>query len=423
MLDEYRIWFGMMAGDDRFIEGRTTYRDLALLLQIAHVPITRSQYLVVEAVAGVVAALACLVARCRLGWTSERLVPFIYALGTFWMLLCGPTTESSTYILIAPLAAWLVLDACRGRMSMPCRVLVVGGSVLVHAALFSSAFPFGRAVHDAGLQPFGVLVMAIGYLIDRVGPVFDGAGSARTSTAARSTGRRLGAITMTLPLISIVCPAYNEELVLPPFHNVLVDVLAELADRCRFEILYVNDGSRDGTLEVLQSMSAGDPRVRWLSFSRNFGHQAALTAGMEHARGDAVITMDSDLQHPPHLIGTLIDRWREGFDVVLTVRAEDQTLSIFKRWSSNGFYVVLRWLSDAQIPVAAAGFRLLSHRAASMPWSACARCIASCAAWSTGSASRRPKCRTCRISGSRGKATTRSARCSGLPATASSPSR
>ena len=168
---------------------------------------------------------------------------------------------------------------------------------------------------------------------------------------------------MTLPLISIVCPAYNEELVLPPFHRVLVEVLAGLSDRCRFEILYVNDGSRDGTLGILQSMSAHDPRVRWLSFSRNFGHQAALTAGMEHARGDAVITMDSDLQHPPHLIGTLIDKWREGFDVVLTVRAEDPTLSLFKRWTSNGFYHVLRWLSDAQIPIAAADFRLLSRKA------------------------------------------------------------
>ena len=167
---------------------------------------------------------------------------------------------------------------------------------------------------------------------------------------------------MTLPLISIVCPAYNEELVLPPFHRVLVGVLAELSDRARFEILYVNDGSRDGTLGVLQTMSAQDPRVRWLSFSRNFGHQAALTAGMEHARGDAVITMDSDLQHPPILIGTLIDKWQSGFDVVLTVRADDPTLSLFKRWTSNGFYVVLRWLSDAQIPIAAADFRLLSRR-------------------------------------------------------------
>ncbi|MCE9534351.1 MAG: glycosyltransferase family 2 protein [Planctomycetes bacterium] len=165
------------------------------------------------------------------------------------------------------------------------------------------------------------------------------------------------------PLVSIVCPAYNEELVLPPFHRVLLDVLADLSAEFQFEIIYVNDGSRDGTLELLKSMSARDSRVRWLSFSRNFGHQAALTAGMEHAHGDAIITMDSDLQHPPELIGSLLKKWREGFDVVLTVREEDPTLSIFKRWTSNGFYYVLRWLSDAQIPIAAADYRLLSRKA------------------------------------------------------------
>src|SRR5262249_38105272 len=159
----------------------------------------------------------------------------------------------------------------------------------------------------------------------------------------------------------IVCPAFNEELVLPPFHRVLEGVLGELEADYRFEIIYVNDGSRDGTLNLLKTMATRDPRVRWLSFSRNFGHQAALTAGMEHARGDAVITMDSDLQHPPELIGTLLQKWREGFDVALTVRDEDPTLSLFKRWTSNGFYYVLRWLSDAQIPIAAADFRLLSR--------------------------------------------------------------
>ena len=169
VLDEYRTWFSIMADDDRFIAGRTMYRDLALLLQLAQVPITRSQYLILEAVTGIGAALACLVARWRLSWTSERMVPFVYAIGTFWMLLCGPATESSTYILIAPLAAWLVLDAIRGRMSMPSRVLVIVGAALVHVSLFSSAFPFGRAVHDLGLHPLGVLAMAIGFLIDRFG--------------------------------------------------------------------------------------------------------------------------------------------------------------------------------------------------------------------------------------------------------------
>jgi glycosyltransferase involved in cell wall biosynthesis len=165
------------------------------------------------------------------------------------------------------------------------------------------------------------------------------------------------------PLVSIVCPAFNEELALPRFHRVLVDVLAALEAEFRFEMIYVNDGSRDGTLDLLQSLAERDPRVRWLSLSRNFGHQAALTAGMEHARGAAVITLDSDLQHPPELIVDLLRKWREGFDVVLTVRDADPTLSAFKRWTSDGYYHLLRWLSDVRIPIAAADFRLLSRKA------------------------------------------------------------
>ena len=184
VLSEYRTWFSIMVEDDRFGTGCTLYRDLAQLLYLAHVPITRAQYLIIEVAAGAAAAAVCLIARWRLGWSAERVVPLAYALGTFWMLLCGPTTESSTYILVAPLAAWLVLDAIHGRMPLLCRVLVIAGSVLVHAALFSSIFPFVRTVHNLGLQPFGVLVMATGYLIDRFGPAYAGSGSARIAPAA-----------------------------------------------------------------------------------------------------------------------------------------------------------------------------------------------------------------------------------------------
>jgi hypothetical protein len=168
VLDEYRTWFSIMVGDDRFTGGRTQYRDLALLLQNARVPITHGQYMILEAATGALAAALCAIARWRLRWPTERLVPFVYAVGTFWMLLCGPTTESSTYILIAPLSAWLVLDAIRGRMPVGCAVLVVAGALLVHAGLFASAFPFGRAVHDLGPQPLGTLLMAVGYLADRL---------------------------------------------------------------------------------------------------------------------------------------------------------------------------------------------------------------------------------------------------------------
>jgi hypothetical protein len=180
---EYRTWFYLMAMDDRFIGGRTSYRDLALLLQNVQVPITRGQFLIFGAATGAVAAALCLIARWRLRWSDERLVPLAYALATFWMLLCGPATESATYVLLAPLAAWLVIDAVHGRMSMPCRVLVVAGGTLVHAALFSSLFPVGGFVHDLGFQPLGNLMMAIGFIIDRFGPAFAGRASTRNSPA------------------------------------------------------------------------------------------------------------------------------------------------------------------------------------------------------------------------------------------------
>src|SRR4051794_34552610 len=112
--------------------------------------------------------------------------------------------------------------------------------------------------------------------------------------------------------LSVVCPAFNEEEVLPHFHRELCAVLAGLEAEYEAEIIYVDDGPRDGTLAVLRALAAGDGRVRYLSFSRNFGHQAALTAGLEVARGEAVITMDSDLQHPPKLLPALLAKWRDG---------------------------------------------------------------------------------------------------------------
>src|SRR3954454_14641055 len=107
-------------------------------------------------------------------------------------------------------------------------------------------------------------------------------------------------------LLSVVCPAFEEEQALPYFHRELAAVLDRLGPFYDVEILYVDDDSRDGTLDVIKELARRDRRVRYLSFSRNFGHQAALTAGMEHARGDAVLTLDSDLQHPPALIPTLV---------------------------------------------------------------------------------------------------------------------
>jgi dolichol-phosphate mannosyltransferase len=163
--------------------------------------------------------------------------------------------------------------------------------------------------------------------------------------------------------LSIVCPAFEEEEVLPCFHAELCGVLAELGPQYEVEILYVDDGSRDGTLDLLRHLAAGDARVHYLSFSRNFGQQAALTAGMQYARGDVVITLDADLQHPPAVIPELLARWREGYDIVLTFREDDPRLGWFKRMTSRAFNKVMRWLSETEVRAAASDYRLLSRKA------------------------------------------------------------
>ncbi len=163
--------------------------------------------------------------------------------------------------------------------------------------------------------------------------------------------------------VSVVCPAYEEEQVLPRFHADLCHVLAGLGEEYEFEILYVDDGSADGTLSLLRCLAASDPRVRYLSFSRNFGQQAALTAGLEHAAGDVVITLDADMQHPPAVIPELLSRWREGHDIVLTLREDDPRLGWFKRMTSRAFNHVMRWLSETEVRAAASDYRLLSRKA------------------------------------------------------------
>jgi polyisoprenyl-phosphate glycosyltransferase len=165
------------------------------------------------------------------------------------------------------------------------------------------------------------------------------------------------------PLVSLVCPAYQEEEVLPVFHAELCAVLATLAEQYRFEIIYVDDGSADGTLASLRRLAQQDARVRFVSLSRNFGHQAALTAGLEHARGDAVISMDSDLQHPPRVLPRLLELWHSGHDVVITIREQDTQLHWFKRASSRLFYRTMALAGAAEARPAAADFRLLSKPA------------------------------------------------------------
>ena len=166
-----------------------------------------------------------------------------------------------------------------------------------------------------------------------------------------------------LPRLSIVCPAYQEEEVLPRFHAALAPVLDGLAKNYQVEVIYVDDGSADGTLVALRRLAATDARVRYLSLSRNFGHQAALTAGLEHAVGEVVLSMDSDLQHPPELIPELLECWKQGYDVVLTERIDSADLTWFKRVSSHGFYWVLSRIGEIEAQAGASDFRLLSRPA------------------------------------------------------------
>ena len=160
-------------------------------------------------------------------------------------------------------------------------------------------------------------------------------------------------------MISLIVPAYNEEENLSVLVNRL-RVVMEPYDS--YEILIIDDGSSDQTRHVLRQLSQQYPVVRFISFSRNFGHQMALRAGYQHARGEAVICLDADLQHPPELIPALIDKWREGYDVVYTVRQPDRTLSWFKRTTSKHFYRLLRTVSNLNLEDGAADFRLLDRK-------------------------------------------------------------
>lgn len=163
------------------------------------------------------------------------------------------------------------------------------------------------------------------------------------------------------PELSLVIPVLNEMDNVPLLLARLIHALAPIG--LTFEILFVDDGSRDQTAAVIDQLAEHNPAVRLLRLSRNFGHQAALVAGMEHARGRAVITMDGDLQHPPELIGELVERWRGGADVVQTVRRDTADAGLFKRATSTGFYRLLSAISRIRVTPGAADFRLLSREA------------------------------------------------------------
>jgi dolichol-phosphate mannosyltransferase len=159
-------------------------------------------------------------------------------------------------------------------------------------------------------------------------------------------------------LLSLVVPAYNEEGNLIPLYEELCTHL----DGQSWELVIVDDGSRDRTWQVIEELTQKDPRVRGLSLSRNFGHQYALLAGLKDARGDAVVSLDADLQHPPAMIPELVERWKCGINVVHTQRRAEGELGWFKRETSRWFYRLISRLSGLSIHEGQSDFRLLDRR-------------------------------------------------------------
>ena len=160
--------------------------------------------------------------------------------------------------------------------------------------------------------------------------------------------------------LSVVVPMYNEQDVLEAFFSRLIPVVEKNAQY--FEIICVNDGSSDATLEKLCAIAVNDPRIRVIDFSRNFGKEAALSAGLAHARGDAAVLIDADLQDPPELINQFVALWEEGYDAVCGVREDRQNDTRTKRISAKSFYEVYNLLSPFKIIVNAGDFRLLSRK-------------------------------------------------------------
>ena len=167
---------------------------------------------------------------------------------------------------------------------------------------------------------------------------------------------------MERPVYSFVVPVYNEEETLEELYRRLSAVAQQLDGPA--EVVFVDDASSDGSQRILQSFLARDPRVRTVRLARNFGHQVAISAGIDHARGDAVVIMDADLQDPPEVVPKLVERWREGYDVVYGVRERRQGDTWFKRVTASLFYRLLHSFAETDVPVDAGDFRLIDRKVA-----------------------------------------------------------
>ncbi|MEP7288315.1 MAG: glycosyltransferase family 2 protein [Chloroflexota bacterium] len=162
------------------------------------------------------------------------------------------------------------------------------------------------------------------------------------------------------PVYSIVAPVYNEVHGLQDFYDRIRAAMDSLGEA--WELVLVNDGSRDGSLEKMRQLASGDPRVKLINFARNFGHQIAVTAGMDFAKGQAIVIIDSDLQDPPETIPALIEKWKEGYHVVYAVRAKRPGETWFKLVTAKLFYRLIYRITDVNIPLDTGDFRLMDRR-------------------------------------------------------------
>ncbi|MET0779785.1 MAG: glycosyltransferase family 2 protein, partial [Candidatus Saccharimonadales bacterium] len=160
--------------------------------------------------------------------------------------------------------------------------------------------------------------------------------------------------------MSIIIPVHNEAPNLRALHRELASCIERLA--YKFELIFVDDGSTDNSMEQLESLARRDRRIRLVEFARNFGKEAAISAGLHAARGDAAIMIDADLQHPPNMISKFLYEWRNGADVVVGVRKYNKKEGWFKRWSSDRFYQVMQLIADSKITPHASDFRLVDRK-------------------------------------------------------------
>ena len=164
----------------------------------------------------------------------------------------------------------------------------------------------------------------------------------------------------TPPVVSVVAPVYDEEILLPEFYRRVTAALEQLA--VPFELILVNDGSHDSSGAIMDRLHQADARVKVIHFSRNFGHQIAITAGTDHATGQAVAVIDSDLQDPPEVIIEMYKEWQKGFQVIYGVRAQREGETAFKRMTASMFYRLIRRITNINLPLDTGDFRLMDHR-------------------------------------------------------------